>query len=99
MEHKQIVYGITSLPADLACPAHLNYYEGRHWHVENRLHWVRDCSWHEDASQLRTGTAPRALSTFRNLAINAFRLAGRANIAYARRDLHDSDDAFNTFGI
>lgn len=99
MEHKEIVYGITSLPADLAGPAHLNYYERRHWAVENRLHWVRDCTWHEDGSQLRTGTAPRALATFRNLAISAFRLAGRANIAHARRDLHDPNDAFNVFGL
>jgi hypothetical protein len=67
--------------------------------VENRLHWVRDVSFDEDRSQLRTGTAPRALATFRNLAISAFRLAGRANIAHARRDLHDRSDAFNAFGI
>jgi predicted transposase YbfD/YdcC len=98
-EHKEIVYGITSLPADLAAPTHLNYYERRHWHVENRLHWVRDCTLNEDGSPLRTGTAPRALAAFRNLAISAFRLAGRANIAHARRDLHDRNDAFNTFGI
>ena len=99
MEHKEIAYGITSMPAGLAGPTHLNYYERRHWHVENRLHWVRDCTLHEDSSQLRTGTAPRALSAFRNLAISAFRLAGRANIAHARRDFHDLHDAFNTFGI
>jgi predicted transposase YbfD/YdcC len=99
MEHKEIVYGITSLPADLAAPAHLNYYERQHWVVENRLHWVRDCTLHEDSSQLRTGTAPRALASFRNLAISAFRLAGRANIAHARRDLHDRDDTFNVFQL
>jgi predicted transposase YbfD/YdcC len=99
MEHKEIVYGVTSLPAGLAGPEHLNYYERRHWVVENRLHWVRDVTFDEDRSQLRTGTAPRALATFRNLAISAFRLAGRANIAHARRDLHDRDDAFNMFHI
>ncbi len=67
--------------------------------MENRLHWVRDCALHEDSSQLRTGTAPRTLAASRNLAISAFRLAGRANIAHARRDLHDRNDAFNTFQI
>jgi hypothetical protein len=36
MEHKEIVYGVTSLPADLAGPEHLNYYERRHWVVEMR---------------------------------------------------------------
>jgi predicted transposase YbfD/YdcC len=96
---KEIVYGITSLPADLAGPAQLNHYERRHWVVEDRLHWVRDVTFGEDASQLRTGTAPRALAAFRNLAISALRLAGRANIAHARRDLHDHNDAFTALGI
>jgi len=96
---KEIVYGITSLPADLAGPAQLNHYERRHWVVEDRLHWVRDVTFGEDASQLRTGTAPRALAALRNLAISALRLAGRANIAHARRDLHDHNDAFAALGI
>jgi predicted transposase YbfD/YdcC len=67
---KDIVYGIASLSADLAGPAHLNHYTRQHWCVETRLHWVRDMVFHEDASQLRTGTAPRAMATLRNLAIN-----------------------------
>ena len=36
---KYIVYGSTSLPAELAGTEHLNYYERRHW-VETRLHWT-----------------------------------------------------------
>jgi hypothetical protein len=67
--------------------------------VENRLHWVRDVTFQEDKSQLRTGTAPRALASFRNLGLNAYRLDGRANIAHARRDLHDRTDAFAVYGI
>jgi hypothetical protein len=66
---------------------------------DDRLHWVRDVTFHEDAAQLRTGTAPRALAAFRNLGISALRLAGRANIAHARRDLHDHNDAFVALGI
>jgi predicted transposase YbfD/YdcC len=96
---KEIVLGITSLPPELAGPEHLNCYQRHHWSVENRLHWVRDVTFHEDDSQLRTGTAPRALASFRHLAINTFRLAGRANIAHARRDLLDHGDAFATFSI
>lgn len=96
---KEIVYGITSLPADLGGPAHLNHYERAHWGVENRLHWVRDVTFREDHSQVRTGTAPRALASFRNLAISTARLANRANIAHARRDLLDHDDAFAVYTI
>ena len=67
--------------------------------MENRLHWARDVTFHEDDSQLRTGTAPRAAASFRSLSLNTFRLAGRANIAYARRDLHDRTDVFAAYGI
>jgi hypothetical protein len=90
--HKEIVYGIISLPAGLASPTHLNHYERGHWCVANRLHWTRDVTFHEDNFQLRTGSAPRALAAFRNLAIGTYRLAGRASIAHARRDLHDRAD-------
>jgi predicted transposase YbfD/YdcC len=96
---KEIVFGVTSLPTTLAGPEHLNHYERAHWSVENRLHWVRDVTFHEDNSQVRTGTAPRALASFRNLGISTFRLAGRANIAHARRDLLNHHDAFAVYGI
>lgn len=96
---KQIVHAITSLPADLAPPAHLNHYTRGHWAVENRLHYVRDVTFHEDASRLRTGSAPRALATFRNLSISTIRFAGRANIAHTRRDLHDRADVFAVYAI
>jgi predicted transposase YbfD/YdcC len=96
---KEIVFGITSLPAGLAAPVHLNHYERRHRCVENRLNWVRDVTFKEDHSQVRTGTAPRALASFRNLAISTVRLAGRANIAHARRDLLDHDAAFAVYNI
>ena len=96
---KEIVYGIVTLPAELAGPAHLNQYTRGHWCVENRLHWTRDVTFHEDSSRLRTRAAPRALASFRNLTINTYRLAGRANIAHARRDLHDRTDTFAVYGL
>ena len=96
---KEIIHGIVSVTAEQAGPEHLNHYARGHWIVENGLHWTRDVTFHEDDSQLRTGNAPRAAASFRNLALNTFRLAGRANIAYARRDLHDRRDVFATYGI
>jgi predicted transposase YbfD/YdcC len=96
---KEIIYGVTSLPATLAGPEHLNYYQRQHWTVENRLHWTRDVTFAEDISQVRTGSTPRVTATLRNLAINTFRLAGRANIAHARRDLRNHNDAFAVFNI
>ncbi|MFD4764503.1 hypothetical protein ACFWOJ_38590 [Streptomyces sp. NPDC058439] len=49
------------------------------------LHHVRDTTFAEDASQLHTGNAPRAMATWRNLAIGALRLSGAPSIAAALR--------------
>jgi hypothetical protein len=96
---KEIIHGIVSLDAAQAGPVHLNHYARGHWTVENRLHWTRDVTFHEDNSQLRTGNAPRNIAAFRNLGLNTFRLAGRANIAHARRDLRGYTDNFAVYGI
>ena len=62
-----------------------------HWGIENKSHHVRDTTFREDASRLRTGTAPGAMASFRNLAIGALRLAGVTNLAKATR--HNARDA------
>ena len=61
-----------------------------HWGVE-ALHHIRDTTFAEDASQLRTGTAPRAMASLRNLAIGILRRHGHRNIAAALR--HNARDA------
>ena len=52
---------------------------------------VRDVTFGEDASQVRTGAAPQVMATFRNLVISALRLAGATIIAAALR--HHARDA------
>nr|WP_237522125.1 ISAs1 family transposase [Streptomyces sp. SID1328] len=78
------VYAVTSLAVEHTTPTHLAQLIRGHWQVE-ALHHVRDTTFTEDASQLRTGNAPRAMATCRNLAIGALRLAGVNNIATALR--------------
>lgn len=56
-----------------------------HWGIENRSHWVRDVTFGEDASRVRTGNAPRIMATLRSLAISLLRHAGHDNIAAATR--------------
>ncbi len=50
-----------------------------------RLHWVRDVTFGEDLSQIRTGNGPQVMATLRNLAITLHRLTGVTNIAKALR--------------
>lgn len=78
------VYAVTSLSAEQATPAQLANMIRSHWQIE-ALHHVRDTTFAEDASQLRTGNAPRTMATWRNLAIGALRLAGTQNVAAALR--------------
>ena len=82
---KEIAFGITSLPADLAGPRHLGIYARNHWAIENREHYARDKTFGEDLQQVRTGNQPNAYAAIRNLVTGAFRRAGFANIAHARR--------------
>lgn len=68
--------GITSLPSEHAHPLQVAAYIRNHWHIENRLHWVRDVTYTEDHSRVRTGNAPRVMASFRNLAISTLRYDG-----------------------
>jgi hypothetical protein len=81
----EVVYAITSLSAAQATEAELAAWIRGHWCVENRLHWVRDVTFDEDRSQIRTRNGPRVMATLRNLAIGLLRLAGATNIAQALR--------------
>lgn len=47
-----------------------------HWGIENRLHWVLDVQFHEDASRTREKTSQQNLGVLRKLAINALRARG-----------------------
>ena len=44
-----------------------------HWAIENRLHWVLDVTFREDACRVRTGHAPRNFSTIRKFALTLLR--------------------------
>nr|WSW67920.1 hypothetical protein OG461_17845 [Streptomyces sp. NBC_00995] len=75
---------MTSLTAGQATPARLAQLVRDHWKLES-LHHVCDTTFAEDALQLRTGNAPRAMASYRNLAIGALRTAGTKNIAVGLR--------------
>ena len=89
---RETAYLITSLTSAQATPERLARLTRSQWLIENRLHYVRDVTFGEDASQIRTGHGPENMATIRSLAINLFRQAGYTNIAEAIRDM--SYDAF-----
>ncbi len=63
-----------------------------HWGLENRLHWVKDVVFKEDASRIHKGNAPANLSIVRAIAINIFRQNGYDSVTTHQRFLsHDID--------
>jgi predicted transposase YbfD/YdcC len=79
------VYAVTDLTAEQADGPEIAHHVRRHWTIENQLHHVRDTAWTGDASRVRTGTAPRAIASLRNLAVGALRITGQASIATGLR--------------
>jgi predicted transposase YbfD/YdcC len=82
----QVVFGITSLTADECSPERLMHLLRSHWHIENRLHFVRDVTFHEDACSIRHTKRQRVLACLNNLVIGLIRHYDRfAYVPEARR--------------
>ena len=81
----EVTYAITSLPPERAGAAALLRLLRGHWGIENGAHHVRDVTFDEDRSQIRSGAAPQAVAACRNLAIALLRRRGHDNIAEATR--------------
>jgi predicted transposase YbfD/YdcC len=91
----EVVYLITS--DRMADPATLAAWVRGHWEIENKLHWIRDVTYQEDKSLIRTGNAPRVMASLRSLAISLLRLDGHPNIAAANR--HHARDPQRTLKL
>ncbi len=67
----------------------------QHWGIENRLHWVKDVVFGEDAAPFSNYNAATNWSTIRNIAINLARKGGYDSLTKAERFLaHDIDKLF-----
>jgi len=63
-------YYLSSLPPNAAV---LGQAIRQHWEVENRLHWVLDVCFREDACPVRVGEGAHNLAILRQLALNLLR--------------------------
>ncbi len=81
---RETVYLITDLSACEAPPETLGRYARGHWGAENKIHYVRDVTFGEDASRIRNGHGPQNASTLRSVAMNYLRTMG-SSIADTKR--------------
>jgi len=84
-DEAEFSFAITSVPPEAMSAEELAAAIRGHWGIENRAHWVRDVTFDEDRSRIRSGSGPQVMATLRNLAITLHRLAGSPNIAAAVR--------------
>ena len=78
---RQVRYGITSLPPDVAGPDRLLALKRGHWQIENRDHYVQDVTLGEDRSPIHRDQGPWVLATLRDLALSLLHRAGHHAIA------------------
>jgi Transposase DDE domain len=81
---EEVRYFLSSLPATWR-PLDLLALTRRHWHIEHRLHWIRDVTFGEDACQVRSGQAPQVLAALRNAVVGLLRRHRVPNLAAALR--------------
>ncbi|HEY1353671.1 MAG TPA: ISAs1 family transposase [Ktedonobacteraceae bacterium] len=82
---QEVVYLMTPLTPTEADPQRLLAFVRGHWSIEHSSHSVRDVTFGEDRSRLRTGSAPQILAAFRNLALTLIHRCGSSQIAATRR--------------
>jgi hypothetical protein len=83
----EVAYAITSLPPQRADALTLLHYWRAQWQIENGLHWIRDATFGEDASQVFTGQAPEALTILRNTALPLLCSRQMPSVAAAMRQM------------
>ena len=94
-----VEYGVTSLDAARADPARLGVLARGHWSIE-ALHHVRDVTFAEDTSRVRTGNGPQVRAALHNTGIGLLRLAGYTNIAAATRRMNrNTERALALLGV
>ena len=81
----QVLFGVTSLSVESCPPARLMHLIRAHWHIENRLHYVRDVTFHEDACRIRETKRQRLLACLNNLVLGLIRRCDFDYVPDARR--------------
>lgn len=79
--HREVQYGITSLPPQLADAGRLLALKRGHWQIENRLHYVKDTVLGEDRSLVHMGAGPSVLSMLRDTVVSLLHRVGSRSVA------------------
>ena len=85
MKREERSYGITSVHRKNANAARILDLKRKHWFIENRLHYRRDVTLGEDASQVRTHGAPEVVAALNGGILALMDFIGVKNVAKQMR--------------
>ena len=84
-ESTDVIFGITSCRPDKATAEQLLQWTRQYWGIENGLHYRRDVTLREDATQISEPPLAKAISAINNFVIGLTQKLGYSNLAFARR--------------
>ncbi len=96
----EVVHGITSLSPERADARRLLELTRGHWSIENELHYRRDVTLGEDASQVKKGVAPQVMAALRNSVLHVLSDVVAPSVAAAVRTMGNClPQAFKLLGL
>lgn len=81
----EVIYGITSCPAETTTADQLLSWTRAYWGIENGLHYRRDVTLREDATRISQPQLARTLAAINNFLVGLVQKLGYPNLASARR--------------
>ena len=81
----ETIYGVTSLSAEQASPSQLLQMLRSYWHIENRLHYPRDVTLHEDQTRFKQHAAAHNMAIINNLVLAVLAKSNFPFVPSARR--------------
>jgi len=84
---REVAYGITSKPPDLATAQQVLQDNRGHWVIENSCHYILDWNYDEDRSRIRCGHGPENITRLRRFAISIIKRKGVRSVAQKMREL------------
>ena len=82
----EVVYGITSVPGEVATAEAVLGLVRAHWHLENRVHWRRDVTLGEDGCQVKQSKAAQVLASLNNGVLMLMDHLGVTNVKAQMRE-------------
>lgn len=81
----EVIFGITSCTPEKASAEQLLQWTRQYWGIENGLHYRRDVTLHEDATQISQPPLAKTISAINNFVVGLSQKLGYSNLASARR--------------